>query len=201
MRGNQLQWMLAGLLHLMSCVAVAQDDVNITFKTPEGWGGETLALPPGFARDMKLKGVEEIRFAPGMFKPDSESFFSYAFVFWLPGNEPLDAKTIHAEIMTYYRGLAKAVSRDEIKTDGFKLKLEAVEERQAEWVGTLEWIEPFRTRKEQTLRFEISQRQLDEPAPARLLSIAVSPQQPKRRIWKELRTLLKSVEIRKGAPK
>lgn len=180
-------------------ITAADDEVAISFKTPEGWGGETLQLPPGFARDMKLKGIEEIRFAPGMFKPDSESFFSYGFVFWLPGDEPLEAKTIHDEIVTYYRGLASAVSRGEIKTDGFKLKLEAVEERQAEWVGTLEWIEPFRTKKAQTLRFEISQRQLKEPARARLLSIAVSPQEPKHEIWKALRELLKSVEIKKAA--
>ena len=34
---------------------------------------------------MKLTGVEEIRFAPGMFKPESETFFTYVFVFALSG--------------------------------------------------------------------------------------------------------------------
>jgi len=173
----------------------AEDDVTITLKAPKGWSGETLKLPPGFARDMKLKGIEEIRFAPGMFKPDSESFFSYAFVFWLPGDTPLEADTIHSEIMTYYRGLATAVSKGEIKTDGFKLKLEAVEKKESEWVGTLEWVEPFRTSKAQTLRFEISQRQLSDPD-ARLLSVAVSPQQDeKQAVWTDLRAILKSASF------
>lgn len=184
-----------GILVVVTAVTSGQDDVAISFKTPKGWGGETLALPPGFARDMKLKGIEEIRFAPGMFKADSESFFSYAFVFWLPGDKPLEAKTIQAEIMTYYRGLAKAVSRGEVETDDFKLDLKPVEKRESEWVGTLEWIEPFQTRKKQTLRFEITQRQLKDPAPARLLSIAVSPQDAKHEIWKDLRTILKSAEF------
>jgi len=173
----------------------AEDAVAITLKAPEGWSGETLKLPPGFARDMKLKGIEEIRFAPGMFKPDTETFFSYAFVFWLPGDKPIEADTIHSEIMTYYRGLATAVSKGEIKTDGFKLKLEPVEKQESEWVGTLEWVEPFRTKEAQTLRFEITQRQLSEPD-ARLLSIAVSPQQDlKHAVWKDLRGILKSASF------
>jgi hypothetical protein len=173
----------------------AEDDVTITLKAPKGWSGETLKLPPGFARDMKLKGIEEIRFAPGMFKPDTETFFSYAFVFWLPGDKPLEADTIHSEIMTYYRGLATAVSKGEIKADGFKLKLEPVKKQESEWVGTLEWVEPFQTRKAQTLRFEISQRQLSDPD-ARLLSIAVSPQQDqKHAVWKDLRDILKSASF------
>lgn len=176
--------------------AFSEEAVKITFETPEGWGGETLKLPPGFARDMKVKGLEEIRFAPGMFKPDSESFFSYAFVFWLPGDEPLESKTIHSEIMTYYRGLASAVSRGEIKTDDFEFELKPLETNNAAWLGTLKWIEPFRTRKAQTLRFEISLRQLKEPAPARLLSIAVSPQDAKHDIWKDLRKILKSAEFK-----
>jgi hypothetical protein len=175
--------------------AQAEDNVIITLKAPEGWSGETLKLPPGFARDMKLKGIEEIRFAPGMFKPDAESFFSYAFVFWLPGDKPLEADTIHSEVLTYYRGLAKAVSKGEIKTDDFKLQLKPVEKQESEWVGTLEWIEPFRSRKAQTLRFEISQRPLSEPD-ARLLSIAVSPQQDgKHAVWKDLRTILKTASF------
>jgi hypothetical protein len=36
---------------------------------PAGWGGETIQLPPGFAPDMKLKGVEHIRYSRGMMNP------------------------------------------------------------------------------------------------------------------------------------
>lgn len=192
---NSLSSVIIIALTVLVSTARAEDNVVITLKAPKGWSGETLKLPPGFAPDMKLKGIEEIRFAPGMFKPDDETFFSYAFVFWLPGDKPLDADAIHSDIMTYYRGLANAVSKGEIKTDGFKLKLEPVENQESEWIGTLEWVEPFRSRKAQTLRFEISQRQLTEPN-ARLLSIAVSPQQDqKHAVWKDLRGILKSASF------
>ena len=76
---------------------------------PEGWSGETIKLPPGFAPDMKLKGSEHIRFAPGMMKPDSDSFFSYAFAFELQPKPVLTEAVVREEFLKYYRGLCKAV--------------------------------------------------------------------------------------------
>src|SRR5438045_1155199 len=54
-------------------------DTTLVFNTT--WKGERIQLPPPFAPAMKLKGTEEIRFAPGMFDASSATFFSYAFVF------------------------------------------------------------------------------------------------------------------------
>src|SRR5262245_62014555 len=74
---------------------------------PDGWGKETIKLPPAFAPDMKWKGSEELRFAPGMFKADSDTFFSYALLFWLPDDQKIDSETMQRELLEYYRGLAK----------------------------------------------------------------------------------------------
>ena len=77
--------------------------------TPEGWTKESIALPPAFAQDMKWKGIEELRFAPNWRKADSDTFFSYGILCWLPEDQKIDAKTMQEEFLTYYRGLAKAV--------------------------------------------------------------------------------------------
>jgi len=63
---------------LVMCGALLVDEKSDEpeLAAPEGWGGETIQLPPKFASDMKLKGSEHIRFAPGMMKPLSDSFFS-----------------------------------------------------------------------------------------------------------------------------
>ncbi|MBU62044.1 MAG: hypothetical protein CMI26_06040, partial [Opitutae bacterium] len=53
------------------------------WKTDPVWFGERIKLPPGFSPTMDWKGIEEIRFAPGMFKADQPDFFSYALVFSL----------------------------------------------------------------------------------------------------------------------
>lgn len=80
-----------------------------TVPTPKGWGKETIALPPSFAPDVKWKGTEELRFAPDWMKAESKTFFSYALLFWLPDDQKVDSKTMEAELLAYYRGLAKAV--------------------------------------------------------------------------------------------
>lgn len=186
-------------INMMANVTMAQQHpVKITFDTPKGWGGETITLPPGFARNMSLKGIEEIRFAPGMFKADQEDFFSYALVFWLPESKPLDQKTMHAELLKYYQGLAAAVGKGKnlkIDTKAFKLDLKPVEKKKGEYTATLQWVEPFATGKAQTLRFEL--KAADVPGmKASYLSMAVSPQPADHAIWKSLRKALASVKYK-----
>ncbi|MBI3866583.1 MAG: hypothetical protein HY290_32275, partial [Planctomycetia bacterium] len=83
-----LRLIAVGLL-MSGTLLAAEDPKAPRLAAPEGWGGETIALPPGFAPDMKLKGSEHIRFAPGMMKAESDSFFSYAFVFELESKPEL----------------------------------------------------------------------------------------------------------------
>ena len=58
------------------------------------WFGERIKLPPTFAPKMKLKGIEEILFAPGMFKATEKDFFSYVFLFALETKPELTADTL-----------------------------------------------------------------------------------------------------------
>src|SRR5579864_6392335 len=91
---------------LMSGIPLVADELNsVKLAAPKGWGGETIELPPKFAPDMKLKGSEHIRFAPGMMKPESDSFFSYAFVFELQPEPVLAEDVLQDEFLKYYRGL------------------------------------------------------------------------------------------------
>jgi hypothetical protein len=135
--------------------------------TPTAWAEETFALPPAFAPDMKWKGTEELRFAPGMFQADAPDFFSYALLFWLPDDAEIDAKAMEQELLTYYRGLAAAVLRakkQDMDTKAFTLTVTAAKEQPDKrpggktmpgYIGELRWTEPFATGKPQALRLEI----------------------------------------------
>src|SRR4051794_9456116 len=59
---------------------------SFTLPLPPGFRTETIPFPLGFAPDLPYRGVEELRFAPGMFQPGAPDFWSYAFVWWLEGN-------------------------------------------------------------------------------------------------------------------
>ena len=187
---------------LTAGVILAADPPSVRIDAPKEWQGETIKVPPGFAPDMELTGVEVIRFAPGMFKADSDSFFSYCLVFVLPEQELLDEETLQRELLVYYRGLASAVAGGknvEIDVDEFTLELEKVEQEDgdevpSEWTGTLEWVEPFVTTEAQTLRFDIQTGML-EGGEGMYVTMCASPADRDADIWKELHSVRETVKF------
>ena len=182
-----------------SCLAQEQHP-EVNFHTPLEWRGETLKLPPGFAPDLKWNGIEHIRFAPGMFQSDSESFFSYVLVFLLNKGDDISDESLHAQILTYYGGLAKAVMGGKsmsVKTEDFQLKLDPAEgdQKGKVWTGVLDWVEPFATQKPQKLNMEVHLLSQKDEAP--ILYFTVSPQETNHAIWKEMRGYRAKFEVGK----
>lgn len=201
---------------LPSGLSIAQEpkdnpSTKLIFKTE--WKGERIALPPEFAPKMKLKGIEEIRFAPGMFKPDSDSFFSYAFVFEISQDQKLTRDVIHQETLVYYRGLAGSILKrkgKEVDVGKFTFKLEQAKaakdspatvnaESVTQYVGKLDWIEPFATAKPQVLHFEL-QSWSDPKTKKNYLFVCTSPKAigEKEALWTELRKIRRSFEVKTG---
>lgn len=182
-----LRLLIIGLMCVPTVTADEHD--KLALAAPAGWGGETIKLPPGFARDMKWTGVEHIRFAPGMMKGDSETFFCYAFAFELDRNTDLTQESIKAEFLKYYRGLCTAVAGGRIPdldTSKFAFKLVATKTavgETANYTGALDWIEPFATRKPQQLNVEIRTWTDSEH---NFVFACVSPQASDTAIWKQL---------------
>ena len=132
---------------------------KVEIKAPEGWRSEIIKLPPGFAQDMKFTGEETIYFAPGMFTPKADDFFSYTFI--LAGKYPVELteKEVKEEILRYYKGLGGVVGK-KFKVDPSKFKLDLKQTKKQKgsvvYTGTLDWVEPFKTGKAQKLNFEIT---------------------------------------------
>ena len=187
---------------LMSGTLLAADEPSSAkLAAPEGWGGETIKLPPEFAPDMKLKGSEQIRFAPGMMKPDSNSFFCYAFVFELEPKPAVTEEVLKVEFLKYYRGLCTAVLNGklpDVDPSEFTLELQRVksdarpapDENAVDapklYTGTLDWVEPFATQKPQKLNLEI---RIWARGDRNYIFVCVSPQAREAAIWKQLHTI------------
>lgn len=77
--------------------------------TPSGWRTETLPFPLSFAPSLSHHGLEELRFAPGMFREGAEDFWTYTFVWVLEDATPLAPDRLAADLATYFDGLAAAV--------------------------------------------------------------------------------------------
>lgn len=72
---------------------------------PKGWDVERFLIPIEFAPSIPYKGIEDIRFAPGWGKANSEEYWSYAFLWYLDGKPEMTAKIVAANLKTYYTGL------------------------------------------------------------------------------------------------
>jgi hypothetical protein len=190
---------MALVVCMMSALRGEERPPEIQFDAPEDWKKERIALPPSFAPKMKLQGTEEVRFAPGMFQPESDSFFSYMFVFQVQSKPELTQAVIQRELLVYYRGLATAVLKGsdvKVETSQFAIKLNQVKANNENakdagpkrYTGNLKWVEPFATRKPQTLHLEIDAWTSDKPS-HNYLFVCVSPQAKKTAIWKSMREL------------
>ena len=174
--------------------------------TPE-WTGERIKLPPSFAPKLGLKGIEEILFAPGMFKADEKNFFSYVFLFALERKPELTAEVLRKELLAYYIGLSKNVMRNpKLDTSKFTVKLQALKLQEASPKGALNakfyraevyWIEPFATKKFQTLHFELQTWQY-KGSPFNYLFVCASPQKRSAPIWKTMRGIRASVKLKQA---
>jgi hypothetical protein len=204
-------------LSAADAIAAASDapDTTLVFNTT--WKGERIQLPPPFAPAMKLKGTEEIRFAPGMFDAGSASFFSYAFVFSVSKDQALTEDIIQREILAYYRGLSEFIlKRKKVNADAdkFTFKLQQAKEaagtpekvaasaKAVQYHGELNWTEPFVTAKPQVLYFEIQS--WADPATSRnYLFVCTSPK-PRGdadATWTELRNIRRSFEVKRSSGK
>lgn len=168
---------------------MAEELPEITIKAPKGWTKERFALPPSFAKEMSFHGMEEIRFAPGMYKPDREDFFTYAIAFKLKPETAVDSETIEKELLLYYRGLAKAVSRGTVATDGFKLKVTPLKneqvQREKDYFAEMNWTEPFVTKKPQTLQLFV-RTWTTNSGKQTWMFLCISPQPREHAMWKPL---------------
>ncbi|MTI31616.1 hypothetical protein [Xanthovirga aplysinae] len=78
---------------------------------PSDWGFEHIDFPLDFAPNISYEGFEELRFAPGMFDPSSEDYFTYAFVLALKNQNRISKKEIIDFLHAYYKGLSRSVAK------------------------------------------------------------------------------------------
>jgi len=184
--------MLAALLVALSCGSTApstSEEAAPAAAPALEWKGETIPLPPSFAPDMALEGVEELRFAPGMYDADSEEYFSYVFVLRFPTTAALDEEQTLGLMRSYYRGLMSAVA--ESKGSAPALARDTAVSTVSSAGGRLhlqvDTIDAFVTGKPIRLHMKI---ELRSEGGSSCMRAQVSPSAPEAAIWQRLDTAL-----------
>lgn len=78
---------------------------------PADWRLENLPMPPGFAPEIKLRGSEEIRFAPGMFQTTAGDYFTCVIAIAVSDPAELTAEDLQDFLQKYYLGLSTGLAR------------------------------------------------------------------------------------------
>jgi acyl-CoA thioesterase-1 len=151
--------------------------------TPEGWRYERIDLPPEFAPNLESRGFEELRFAPGMFDPDADSYFSYVFALGLEGDVDVDATFLESFLLDYYHGLCESVAGSRgLDLDLSKIAVD-VEERGERLEATVDMFDAFGTGAPLRLRLEVFS--ASSPGLTKVLAIA-SPKPTGAPVWTTL---------------
>jgi hypothetical protein len=128
------------------------------FQAPDNWPIERSSLPPRWAPDWTLKGIEEIRFAPGWGKHGEPDYWSLAYLFWLDKGQKVDANDIQTQLYNYFDGLIKSngasgqrnIPKDKIVPTSVNMHLAKTEPDDTEtYTGTIDMLDyqalvPFR---------------------------------------------------------
>ena len=100
------------LIGSFTIAAKSQEAKPQLLKEPANWAFERFALPPEFAPDIPYKGVEELRFSPGMFNKDSATYFTYAFVAQLDNVTTVSQSNIRDYLLKYFKGLCNSTAKN-----------------------------------------------------------------------------------------
>ena len=186
---------------LLLCAVVAgpgsaQDPVEGPFflPTPEGWRTETISFPLEFAPELEYEGLEELRFAPGMFQEGSADFWSYAFVWWVPEGTGFETERLQKDLERYFQGLTTAVAEARDFDPGepdYDVQLEPRESSTSDhpqWEGSAATYDVFVTRKPIRLNVRIDIVPCSSQGHVAAF-FQLSPQPPDNSIWEILDNL------------
>ena len=169
-------------------------------KTRADWRYERIDFPLPFAPALKYDGFEELRFAPGMFNAESDTYFTYIFGLKITNDVTIDAAQLKSFLETYYRGLCKTVAEGtDFDIDVSKISAVVREDhyeapQSRHFRVTLESFDPFVTGKPLTLHLEMIVVKASQ-SDCRIFA-AVSPKPTDAPVWKVLRKLKRQFQER-----
>jgi hypothetical protein len=172
---------------LFALIAILAAPVKPPFvwTVPAGWRSETIPFPLDFAPAVKHRGLEELRFSPGMFKPDAPDFWSYAFVWWLENEPAPQAEALERELALYFRGLSEAVGRGKYTFDTSRFKARLRQDGDS-IAGQIDTYDAFKTGKPITLNARFRAQSCGKNT---ALLVELSPAATQAAIWKDLNEL------------
>tara|TARA_R110002111_G_scaffold23938_6_gene53478 strand:- start:22598 stop:23362 length:765 start_codon:yes stop_codon:yes gene_type:complete len=157
----------------------------------DDWAPETFALPPGFAPDLP-GGSESLLFPPGWRDPDSENFWSYAFVMSIDEQAP-GIQRVQRLLELYYDGLMAVFASSKDKESLIKpAEIVIKQVKPAHYEATMHLIDAFATFEPRDIRVLIET--VADGEEHSFVHIRVSSQSEGHVIWKSLAAAIERIK-------
>jgi len=184
-------------------ISFAQNSKDYILTTPDTWRSEIIPFPIDFAPEIKYTGVEELRFAPGMFNNTSETHFTYVFIWWLDGQPKIHAQNLSSNLELYFKGLCSSINEDK-NTDYRPEHIQANLSESTRTIisdrtdhrffhGTAQTYDAFTDWTLLTLNFEVHSWNCAKSRKTAVF-FCISPKPADTQIWELLRKISKSVK-------
>lgn len=190
------------ILVLLFVTNLASAADPFSFTSPKGWRAERIPFPLGFAPSLKYTGFEELRFGPGMFQPQAESYWTYAFFWWVKGDVAIDQASLNRDLLNYYLGLSRAVGGSrgfQIDPKAITVKLSPVPAGKSAtspiFTGELRTYDAFATGKLLKLNIEVSRRYFKR-ADHTWVFFSVSPHDRDHALWRQMHGFRDSFQLK-----
>lgn len=167
-------------------VAPADTTTLIHWPTPAGWEHETIPFPFAFAPSLAFTGVEELRFAPGFYKPEAPGWWSYDIVWWITTPPDFSVPAMQDALTTYFRGLATTVARGKFRVDPAAFRTElARDAATGALTGQVHSVDGFTTGRPVTLNV-VARLRACPKAGRHAVTFQLSPRPRTDPIWRDL---------------
>ncbi|MEQ9206862.1 MAG: hypothetical protein RLN78_05815 [Phycisphaerales bacterium] len=154
------------------------------------WASETFALPPGFAPDLPV-GSESLLFPPGWRDPDSENFWSYAFVMTID-EQPPEASRVQELLELYYDGLMSVFASGKQKESHIKpTKVVVNQIKTNQYVATMHLVDAFATFEPVEIKVRIETVAAEDGHSQ--VRVQISRQPDEHQIWKDLSAAIEHI--------
>jgi hypothetical protein len=162
-------------------------DKELLLTIDEPWRSERLEFPIAFAPSLDYKGVEEVRFASGWGKPESDAFWTYTFLWYLDEDPKITAAVIEDDIEAYFNGLMALVGKGNGLTDIPKANVVFVKENDQNnaFIGKAKIFDAFFSKSIQELNIKVVSGYCSETKKYTVL-FTFSPKEYNHGIWKTL---------------
>ena len=168
--------------------------------TPDGWNIERFSIPIDFAPTINYQGVEDIRFTPGWADAASDSYWTYAFLWYLEGKQENNPEIIEKNLAAYYNGLIgrnidkRNIPKDKISDVVVKINEASTDDGDLQtYSGTINMLD-YMAQKPMTLNCVVHIKLCPDQPDNTFVFYEISPRPLNDNVWKELSNLWTTFE-------